>query len=97
LLEHNTNSTILQTAESFKTEVQTGTRRIKDITAEKTNEGRQWKRTHEQFPRSLHDKVVDNEQSYGQLKFGDNKGQRKSTTEAALNQGVSKNYFKIKY
>jgi len=37
---HNINSTLLQTARRLKTEVQIGTRQIKDSIAEKTKEGR---------------------------------------------------------
>jgi len=36
--QHSINSAVLQTARHLKTEVQTGTRQIKDSTAEKTKE-----------------------------------------------------------
>jgi hypothetical protein len=44
-------------------------------------------------PRSLDEKLVDKEQSYQWLKFGDIKGETESTTVAAQDQAVSTNYF----
>jgi hypothetical protein len=49
---------------------------------------------HEQFPRTLDEKLVDKEQSYRWLKFGDIKGETESTIVAA--QAISTNYFKRK-
>jgi hypothetical protein len=42
---------------------------IKDSIAEKTKERWWGKRMHGQFPCSLHEKLVDNEQLYGWLQF----------------------------
>jgi hypothetical protein len=49
-----------------------------------------------QFPRSLDEKLVDKEQSYQWLKFGDIKGETESTIVAAQNRAISTNYFKRK-
>jgi hypothetical protein len=54
------------------------------------------KRMHGQFPHSLDEKLVDKEQSYQWLKFGDIKGETESTIVAAQDQAVSTNYFKRK-
>ena len=51
---------------------------------------------HEQFPRNLDEKVVDNKQSYRWLKFGDIKGETESTIMTSQDQAVSTNYFKNK-
>jgi hypothetical protein len=48
---------------------------------------------HGQFPRSLDETLVDKEQSYRWLKFGDIKGETESTIVAAQNQAISTNYF----
>jgi hypothetical protein len=62
--QHNTDSTVLQTARYLKTEVQRETRKMKDSIADKTKERWHGKRMHGQLPRSLHEKPVDIEQSY---------------------------------
>jgi hypothetical protein len=49
-----------------------------------------------QFPRSLDEKLVDKEQSYRWLKFGNIKGETESTIVAAQDQAISTNYFKRK-
>jgi hypothetical protein len=54
------------------------------------------KRMHGQFPHTLNEKLVDNEQSYQRLKFGNIKGGTESTTVAAQGQAISTNYFKNK-
>jgi hypothetical protein len=51
---------------------------------------------HGQFPRSLDEKLVDKEQSYRWMKFGDIKGGTESTVVAAQDQAISTNYFKRK-
>jgi hypothetical protein len=56
----------------------------------------QKKRMHGQFPRSLDEKLVDEEQSYRWLKFEDIKGETESTIAAAQDQEISTNYFKRK-
>ena len=65
--QHNIHSVVLQTARCLKTEVETGTRQIKDSIAEKTKEIWERKRMHGQLPRNLDEKLVDmvdNEQSH---------------------------------
>jgi hypothetical protein len=49
---------------------------------------------HGQFPHSLDEKLVDKEQSYQWLKFGDIKGETESTIVAAQDQAISTNYLK---
>jgi hypothetical protein len=52
---------------------------------------------HGQCPRSLEEKLVDKEQSYQWLKFGNIKGETtESTIVAAQDQTISTNYFKNK-
>ena len=69
--QHNTDSAVLQTARYLKTEVQRERRKMKDSIAEKTKERWYGKRMHGQLPRSLDEKLVDIEQSYRSLKYGD--------------------------
>jgi hypothetical protein len=54
------------------------------------------RRMHGQFPRSLDEKLVDKEQSYRWLKFGDIKGETESTIVTTQDQAVSTNCFKRK-
>jgi hypothetical protein len=54
------------------------------------------KEMHGQFPHNLDEKLVDKEQSYRWLKFGDIKGEIESTIMTARDQAVSTNYFKRK-
>jgi hypothetical protein len=69
--QHNTDSAVLQTARYPKTEVQRETRKMKDSIVEKTKEKWHGKRMHGQLTRSLDEKLVDIEQSYRWLKYGD--------------------------
>ena len=94
--QNNIDSAVLQTARHLKTEVQRETGKIKDSTAEKTNERWQGKRMHGQLPRNLEGKLVDTEQSYRWLKSGDIKGETGSTIVAAQDQAISTDYFKNK-
>ena len=48
------------------------------------------------MPRTLDEKLVDDEHSYRWLKFEDIKEETESTIVAAGDQAVSKNYFKNK-
>jgi hypothetical protein len=75
--QNNTKSAMVQTARSLRTELQRGTRQTKDSIAEKTKERWRGKRIHGQFPRSLDEKLVDNEQSYRWSKFGNIEEKRK--------------------
>jgi hypothetical protein len=68
---------VLQTARYPKTEIQRGTKNMKDSIAKKTKERWYGKRMHGQLPRSLDEKLVDNEQSYRWLKSDDIKGETK--------------------
>jgi hypothetical protein len=49
------------------------------------------------LPRGLDEKLVDIEQAYRWLKYGDIKGETESTIVAALNQAISTNYIRIKF
>jgi hypothetical protein len=51
---------------------------------------------HGKFPRSLGEKLLDKEQSYRWLKFGDIKGETESTIVAAQDQVISTNCFERK-
>jgi hypothetical protein len=46
------------------------------------------------FPRSLDEGLINKEQSYRWLKFGDIKGETESAIMAAQDQSISTNYFK---
>ena len=48
------------------------------------------------MPRNLDEKLVDIEQSYRWLKFGDIKGETESKIVSAQDQEISTNYFKNK-
>jgi hypothetical protein len=87
---------MVQTASSLGTELQRGTRQIKDSVAEKTKERWRGKRINGQFPWSLDGKLVDTERSYRWLTFANIKGETESATVAAQGQAVSTNYFKNK-
>jgi hypothetical protein len=52
---------------------------------------------HGQFPRNIDEELVDNEQLYRWLKFGDIKGETGSTIVAAKDQAVSMNCFKMNF
>jgi hypothetical protein len=54
------------------------------------------KRMHGQLPRSLDKKLVNKEQSYRWLKFGDIKKETESTILAAQDQAISTKYSKRK-
>jgi IS30 family transposase len=85
-----------QTDRSLRTELQKRTRQIKESVAEKAKEKWRRKRMHGQYPRSLDEKLVDNEQSYRWLKFENIKGETESTIGAAQGRAISTNYFKNK-
>jgi hypothetical protein len=51
---------------------------------------------HRQFSHSLDEGLIDKEQSYRWMKFGDIKGEKESTIIAAQDQEISRNYFKKK-
>jgi hypothetical protein len=90
--QNNNNTAMARTARSLKRELQKGTRQIKDGIAEKTKE-RWWGKTmHRQFPHNLDEKLVDNEQSYRWLKFGNIKGETESTIVAAQDQAIRTEY-----
>ena len=80
----------------FKRELQKGTRQIKDTIVEKTKERWRGKKIHGLFPHKLDEKLVDTEQSYRWLKFGDIKGEPESAIMAAQDKAISTNCFKNK-
>jgi hypothetical protein len=87
---------LLQTANKCKKSFQSETKHITNIITQNLKEKWEEKGMHGQFPRSLDKKLVDKEQSYQWLKFGDIKGETKSTFVAAQDQAISTNYFKRK-
>ena len=87
---------IVRTHQHLKTEVQRGTRQIKESIAETTKERWRGNRIHGQLPCNLDDKLVDIEQSYQWLRSRDIKAETESTIVAAQEQAISTNYFKNK-
>ena len=67
--QRGTKSTMLQTARRLRTELQRGAKRITSKQGRKRK--KEWEKMHGKFPRNLHEKRVDKEQSYGWLKFVD--------------------------
>jgi hypothetical protein len=51
---------------------------------------------HGQFLHNLDEKLVDKEQAYRWLKFGDIKGETERTIVAAQDQAINTNYFRKK-
>jgi hypothetical protein len=90
--QHNTNSALLQTANEFKNSFQSETQQIKNKITQNIKGKWREKRMHGQFPCSLDEKLVDKEQSYRWLKFGDIKGETESIIVAAQDQTISTNY-----
>jgi hypothetical protein len=82
--QHNTNSALLQTANNSKKSFQSETKQIKNTITQNLKEKWEEKRMHRQFPRSLDEKLVDKEQSYRWLKFGDIKGVVVRTTVGVI-------------
>jgi hypothetical protein len=76
--------------------LQSDTKRIKTTIARNLKERWEAKRLHGQFPRSLDERLINKEQSYQWLKFGDIKGETESVIMAAQDQAISTNYFKKK-
>jgi hypothetical protein len=91
--QHNLNLALLQTTNKFKKSFQSETKQIKNIVTQDIQGKREERRMHGQFPRSLDEKLVDKEQSYRRLKFGDIKGETESAIVAAQDQAISTNYF----
>ena len=95
--QHNTDSAVLQTARCLKTELQRGTRQLKDGAAQETKERRRGKRIQGLFPCKRDEKLVDNEWSYCWLQFEDIKGETESMRVADQGQTASKTIVKIKF
>jgi hypothetical protein len=91
--QHNTCSTLFHTATNLQTSLQSDTKQIKTTIARNLKEIWEAKRPHGQFPRSLDERLIDKEQSYRRLKFGDIKGETKSTVKSAHDQAISTDYF----
>ena len=68
-------------------------RQTKDSIAMKTKERWHRKRIHGHCPHNIDIKLVDNEQSYQWLKFGDIKEETESTVVATQDQAISTDYF----
>jgi len=69
---------------------------MNDNIAEKTKERWHRKWMHGQLSRNLDEHLVDIEQSYRWLKYGDIKGETESKIVAAQDQTISTKYFKNK-
>jgi hypothetical protein len=94
--QHNTSSTLFHTATNLQKSLQSDTKQVKTTIARKLKERWEAKRLHGQFPRSLDEVLINKEQSYRWLKFGDIKGETESFIMAAQDQASSTNYFKKK-
>jgi len=95
--QHNADSAVLQTARCLKTEVQRETRTMKDSVAEKTKERWHRKRLHGQLLRNLDEKLVDIEESYRWLNYGDIKGETESTIVQLRTKHLVKTILKTKF
>jgi hypothetical protein len=93
--QHNTSSTLFHTATNLRKSLQSDTKQIKTTIARNLKEIWEAKRLHGQFPRSLDEGLINKEQSYRWLKFGDIKGETETVIMAAQDQAISTNYFKI--
>jgi hypothetical protein len=94
LHQHNTSSTLFHTATNLQKSLQSDTKQIKTTIARNLKERLGAKRLYGQFPQSLDEGLIDKEQSYRWLKFGDIKGETESVIMAAQDQAISTNYFK---
>jgi hypothetical protein len=95
--QHNIRSTLFHTATSLQKSFQSDTKQIKSIIAGTLKERWEAKRLHGQSPQSLDEGLIDKEQSYWWLKFGDIKGETESVIMAAQEQAISTNYFQKKF
>jgi hypothetical protein len=81
--QHSTSSTLFYTATNLQKSLQSDTKQIKTTIARKLKERCEAKRLHGQFPRSLDEGLINKEQSYRWLKFGDINGETESVIMAA--------------
>jgi IS30 family transposase len=88
---------MIKTARNTTRELQRGTRQIKDLIAEEIKEMWQGKRMQGQFPRNLLEKLVDNEQSYRWLNFGDIKGEQRVQYWQLKTKQLVQTLLKIKF
>jgi CRISPR/Cas system-associated protein Cas7 (RAMP superfamily) len=93
---YHTNSTLLQPVNNIKKSFQSETKQVMNLTAQNIREEREGKGIYGQFPCSLDEKLVDKEQSYRWLKFGDIKRETESTTVTAQDQALSTDCFRKK-
>jgi hypothetical protein len=94
--QHNIRSTLFHTATNLQKSFQRDTKQIKSTTAGNLKERWEAKRLHGQSPQSLDESLIDKEQSYGWLKFGDIEGETEGVIIADQDQSISTNYFKKK-
>jgi hypothetical protein len=95
--QHNKSSTLFRTATNLQKSLQSDMKQIKTTIARNLKERWKAKRLHGQFSRSLDEGLIDKEQSYRWLKFGDIKGETESVIMAAQDQTIITNYFKKKF
>jgi hypothetical protein len=86
--QRNINSAMLQTARCLKTELQRGTRQMKDSMSEKIKERRRGKRMHGQYPCNLDEKLVNNEESHSWLNLETLRKKKKVQQRQQLAQTV---------
>jgi hypothetical protein len=82
---------MFHTATNLQKSLLSDTKQIKTNIARNLKERWEAKRLHGQFPRSLDEVLIDKEQSYRRLKFGDIKGETESVIMAAQDQAISTN------
>jgi hypothetical protein len=93
----NKSSTLFHTATNLRKSLQNDTKQIKTTIARNMKKIWVAKRLHGQFPQSLHEGLIDKEQSYRSLKFGDIKGETESIIMAAHYQEISTNNYNRKF
>jgi hypothetical protein len=76
--------------------LQSAAKQIRNIITQNIKGKWEEKWMHGKFPHSLDEKLLNKEQSYRWLKFGDIKEETESTVVAAQDQAISTNYFKRK-
>jgi hypothetical protein len=92
--QYNTSITLFHTATNLQKSLQSDTKQIKTIIARNLKERWEAKTLHGEFPRSLDEGLIDKEQSYLWLKFGDIKGETESVIMADQDQAINTNYLR---
>jgi hypothetical protein len=89
--QYNIGSTLFHTTSNLQKSPQSDRKQIKTTIARNMKE--RYVRLHGQIPPSLDERLIDKEQSYRWLKFGDIKGETKGTVMSAHDQAICTDYF----